>query len=78
MRYAEYTTKCWGGGKIMWVGTLTCGPALVNSHVKSKVYYWQLIDIPRPISCYCFYKNICPSPNLYPNLPILHLYGVVP
>ena len=38
---------------------------------------WQLIDIPRPISSYCFYKDICPSPNLYPNLlqlPILHLY----
>ena len=43
----------------------------------SKVQYWQLIDIPRPISSYCFYKDICPSPNLYPDLlqlPILHLY----
>ena len=42
-----------------------------------KVQYWQLIDIPRPISSYCFNKDICPSPNLYPNLlqlPILHLY----
>jgi len=42
------------------------------------VQYWQLIGIPRPISSYCFYKDICPSPNLYPNLlqlPILHLYG---
>ena len=26
-----------------------------------KVQYWQLIDIPRPISSYCFYKDICPS-----------------
>ena len=44
----------------------------------SKVQYQQLIDIPRPISSYCFYKDICPSPNLYPNLlqlPILHLYA---
>jgi len=32
---------------------------------QSKVRYWQLIDIPRPISSYCFYKDICPSPNLY-------------
>ena len=43
-----------------------------------KVQYWQLIGIPRPISSYCFYKDICPSPNLYPNLlqlPILHLYA---
>ena len=38
--------------------------------------YWQLIGIPRPISSSCFYKDICPSPNQYPNLlqlPILHL-----
>ena len=44
----------------------------------SKVQYWQLIDIPRLINSYCFYKDICPSSNLYPNLlqlPILHLYG---
>ena len=37
---------------------------------------WQLIGIPRPISSYCFYKDNCHSPNLYPNLlqlPILHL-----
>jgi len=40
----------------------------------------QLIGIPRPISSYCFYKDICPSPNLYPNLlqlPILHLYDML-
>ena len=46
---------------------------------QSKVQYWQFIDIPRPISSYCFYKDICPSPNLYPNLlqlQILHLYVV--
>jgi len=51
---------------------------LIQSN-SSKVQYWQLIDIPRPISSYCFYKDICPSPNLYPNLlqlPILHLYGL--
>ena len=50
------------------------------SLTQSKVQYWQLIGIPRPISSYCFYKDICPSPNLYPNLlqmTILHLYGVV-
>jgi len=44
----------------------------------SKVQYWQLIDIPGLISSYCFYKDICPSPNYTPNLlqlPILHLYG---
>ena len=42
-----------------------------------KTQDWQLIGIPRPISSYCFYKDICPSPNRYPNplqLPILHLY----
>jgi len=42
-----------------------------------KMQYWQLIGIPRPISTNCFYKDICPSPNQYPNLlqlPILHLY----
>ena len=39
-----------------------------------KVQYWQLIGIPRPINSYCFYKDICPSPNLL-QLPILHLYG---
>ena len=27
-------------------------------HTWSKVQYWQLIDIPRPISSYCFYKDI--------------------
>jgi len=36
------------------------------------------VQYARPISSYCFYKDICPSPNLYHNLlqlPILHLYG---
>ena len=50
----------------------------IEEMMPSKVQYWQLIDIPRPISSYCFYKDICPSPKLYPNLlqlPILHLYG---
>ena len=45
--------------------------------LESKVQHWQLIGIPRPISSYCFYKDICPSPKLYPNLlqmTILHLY----
>ena len=43
-----------------------------------KVWYWQSIGIPRPLSSNCFCKDICPSPNLYPNLlqlPIQHLYG---
>ena len=38
----------------------------------------QLIDIPRPISSYCFYKDIFPSPKPYPNLLhllILHISG---
>ena len=37
-------------------------------HLVSKVQYWQLIDIPKPIyiSSYRFYKDINPSPNLYP------------
>jgi len=38
---------------------------LLETHQKtaspSKVQYWQLIGIPRPISSYCFYKDICPS-----------------
>ena len=37
-------------------------------HLVSKVQYWQLIDIPKSIyiSSYRFYKDINPSPNLYP------------
>ena len=41
---------------------------------ESKVQYWQLLDIPRPITSYCFYKDIRPSPNLYPNLRIAAVY----
>jgi len=44
------------------------------------VQYRQLIGIPRPISSHCFYKDICPSPNLYPKLlqlTILYLYGLL-
>ena len=51
--------------------------ARLRPWVSSKVQYWQLIDIPRLISSYCLYNDICPSLNLYPNLlqlPILHLY----
>jgi len=59
-----------------------CNCANVSSFIVNlkKVQYWQLIGIPRPISSYCFYMDICPSPNLSPNLypnllqlPILHL-----
>jgi len=25
-----------------------------------------VLDIPRPISSYCFYKDVCPSPKSYP------------
>ena len=52
-----------------------CQPGCFSE--SSKVQYWQLIDIPRLISSYCFYKDIWPSPNLYPNLlqlPILQPY----
>jgi len=65
--------------KVGWVKrSIKLRPGLSGRKYGSKVQYWQLIDIPRPISSYCFYKDICPSPNLYPSLlqlPILHLYG---
>ena len=28
---------------------------------RGKVQYWQLFDIPSPISSYCFYKDTCPG-----------------
>ena len=37
--------------------------------------YWQLIDIFRLISSYCFYKNIRPLYSNLLQLPILHPYG---
>ena len=38
-------------GWLWYCTTLSC--------TQSKVQYWQLIDTPRPISSYCFYKDIC-------------------
>ena len=48
---------------------LSCKVLLVCSTIRTyyqclrKMQYWQIIDILRPIGSYCFYKDICPSPN---------------
>ena len=45
---------------------------------QSKVQYCQLIGIPRPISSYCFYNDICPSPTSAANTaPIWESYPLL-
>ena len=39
-----------------------------NLRALRQVQYWQLIDIPRLITGYCFHKEVCSTPNPHPSL----------